>query len=445
MSSINHEHKNLPEHPATSSQEEQWWSWEEMQDGIFTKIEQEDPDFFKRKRRRNLPWLLLLGLVGISMICFLAGVLGTRYWRHAPHPVEKLQYALTEKSLDQPFEHRRDPATSFSPTRSQQKPGIKHSPGTSEAYLDVHASKNENSIPRANSEDKAATTTTDPIVTPLGPVPSQQGISEMHFLASKAMASLKPDDQPFSERVIPMNLKKKMINESKWSLSLMVIGSYSQAHLPGNSAAGQLRNNATGSLFGAGAGIRWHKENSGILGWYVSGSFHRWQQTIDVFSQRRVDYLQRNAVVGINTYIGSNRSELVYKDTLIKATEQNRLVSHQTVNAIALEGGLSKTFGQHAWNFQTLLGARMSYLFHGKGYTVGEDFGIIPLSQWRHAQNRAYLAMTSDFLVHRKLHNRCSIWFGPGFNVAIADKIREKGPLGRSWNLQWSMGLRKQL
>ncbi len=47
------------------------FSWENMQDGIFGKIVEEDPDFFKEKRRRRVPvwfWFCVAILAGSGLI-----------------------------------------------------------------------------------------------------------------------------------------------------------------------------------------------------------------------------------------------------------------------------------------------------------------------------------------------------------------------------------------
>ncbi|MCC6727137.1 MAG: hypothetical protein IT258_21720, partial [Saprospiraceae bacterium] len=55
------------------------FSWENMQDGIFGKIVEEDPDFFKEKRRRRVPiwfWFCAAALAGGGLVFTISSKMG---------------------------------------------------------------------------------------------------------------------------------------------------------------------------------------------------------------------------------------------------------------------------------------------------------------------------------------------------------------------------------
>jgi hypothetical protein len=227
------------------------------------------------------------------------------------------------------------------------------------------------------------------------------------------------------------------------SLAIFYTGSFSNGRLTGNSPASTLRNASTSAQFGIGAGIRFNKVLNHQVGWYLTGTYQNYIQTIDVFTQRRVDFLLRNAVVGVNKYLGSNRSEVVSKDTLVKATENNRLISNHKTNYLSLGGGFTKSLTKGPWSLQALLGANIHYLVHQKGFTIAEDFGIIPAEKLLNGTRNLHLSLNSEICFERSLGIKSAVWVGAGYQYLLPFKGVHAGALTRPWNLQWSMGIKR--
>lgn len=424
-------------------QENSPWSWEAMQDGIFQKITDVDPGFFEEKKKRRIPpmlWVMLLCCITMG-IGFMAYQYSSVNAIATTGPGYDGKLAL-EAAANMPVQHRA-PAAAWSSVRPRATvPGyITPEPGS--------AADSKEPVSIASPKLLTISKGVAEIRLPLEP-----GAEGSEFHTSEAHASLTalsalpiamPVTQQSISSVIPGSMVQKYSSGegSVNHLAIFYTGSFSNGHLTGDSPATKLRNATTSARFGMGAGFRFNKEYAQHFGWYFSGVYQKYIQTIDVFTQRRVDYLLRNAVVGVNSYLGSNRSEVIYKDTLVKATESNRLISNHITHYLSAGSGFTKSFSKGPWKVQVLLGAEMQYLMHQRGFTIAEDFGIIPADKLPNGTRSLHFSLSSAMSIERSLGHQFAVWTGAGYQYVLPFKAVGAGTLARPWNLQWSLGIKR--
>lgn len=434
------------------------FDWENMKTGIFEKIESEDPDFFEKKRkRRPLVWFWfgLLVLAGACIVLMqishknkkstIANVpvaanlntrsqgLGSGGFINEQNFKETSSGATIESTPLKPFNNLDENLIN----KSTKKPGKTSEISTiltdpRESGLSQSLISNAGTINSTPSDfypkslvsnlliDKLNSTIVDKKQAFLVEILPNTFIKPVVFnrtISFKKPAS--PTIHELSENGVEKN--NRLARFAILSGGLMSFSKYT-----GSSAAIDLRNNNTTPYFGYHFGIDYWKpigkKDFLLMGMDAQFTY----QNIDISTQRTVDTLLKNVLLNITSFAVGGLSSENYGDTLVTATENNRLVKYNAYRSLQTQMGYGRQFGSRKWHFTPFVGFAGKFAFNNNGITVAADKSLLYFDNRKPILRRFQLQAFGGIEIERCLTSKASLLLRYRFDKNLQNSSTEE-------------------
>lgn len=445
------------EHQPRQEWEDPAFSWDEMKDGIFGKILDEEPDFFEEKpRRRFIVWfwvgtaVLLLSGLGVWQF---AGVEPSDSHNPAVNaPVEKQAPANTPVAK---VPHL--PIENGLPTKEEETtaPTARQSNAPSSAdQSEIRPFKvlQENPAESAPSEESPESVAV--VEEEASAFNQLQEVEAPERFEIEVPSHLDALWQPLKiESSIPQ-LPDAIFAESEngnsdqvrgqWEIAALGGAVLSFSQYQGNSAVVNLRNDHTSAYFGYQFGVDISAPLSEKS--YLVFGLNRQvvYQNIDINTVRMVEVLQENTLLHVTHYVVGDRASEVFGDTLVAGIERNRLVNYNEFKSVQAHAGYARDFKKENWLFSPFAGLAVGMIDHQEGLTVAEDKSIFSYNQDNPVLSRFQLNALAGANIERKLAGDLSLVFQYRFNQQWNNASAENGLALRPASHYFSAGVAKR-
>jgi len=370
------------------------FAWEQMKDGIFDKIEAEDPDFFKEEKKRRYPFLIWFG--GSAFVLTLIAQIWVMEANSAPtilsaFPIlESTAIPKLQQDLETPNDLSASPSSSVvtaaveqvrtNSTKTKRFPQSNvESVNNVENVSLILENTEKRDVFAANIEQSEEAI--DPVQTALENTSTDSNLSiEVLSMLSQKSQSL-VFDRPISIRSnavpLPSNKKEEQPTlERKRSLIFSTGALWSSSRLGGSSDAVGYRNDFSSNQFGAGFELAYQTQLRKGVGLIFILGHQRLYQHIEADYTREVETTLEDVVLHIDRQLISGQEEVSIGDTTVTSIERNQLVTTNTQSLWQVGVGFSKRFSYTNWHFRptvALVGGRRA---NTQGYTISEDGAI---------------------------------------------------------------------
>jgi hypothetical protein len=409
------------------------FSWENMQDGIFGRIVEVDPDFFKKKRRRRLPiWFWFC-------VAIFAG--GGLYYASSNRDVPSNPSNLGQPTQSSPsFKKEEQASTNQRKVEEKQqklyaapknleyqKPNKATQPNSNRTNKDYQKQQsvfhNLNHDPPISSENNnnqavAKQNIGLPIVSEAHVQPTEstsliesRQVEAAAFLATLDIPSFAvptnfPIIQPF---FLPKKENPNEKTQHNWSIAVNGGSLVSFSKYTGSSGSVALRNGHSSPWFGYqyGVGVGTSIAKKGQL--FLNLNRQVAYQNIDIYTERRVEKTIPNALLSVERFVVGNRVIETHGDTTVGATEKNRLVHYNEQKSIQGQLGYAWLFDRKYWHFNLNSGLAMGYLTKQDGFTIAADGAILGFNNDRPIFRNFQFAPFAGLGIERDLGRRFAI------------------------------------
>ncbi|MCC6726293.1 MAG: hypothetical protein IT258_17430, partial [Saprospiraceae bacterium] len=228
-----------------------------------------------------------------------------------------------------------------------------------------------------------------------------------------------------------------------WSLAAMGGTVVSFSKYSGSSPSGVLRNDHSSPWFGYQYGLSGNapigKKSNLVLGIGRQVAF----QNIDISTERML--LDTVPVVHTNYFVVGGRTNSTTKDTVVNATERNRLVHYNEMRTLQGQLAWSRNFGKGKWSFVPQTGLTIGYVTKAEGFTVAADGAIMAFGKsnpiFRKLQFGGFVGMN----VERNLTTRLSAVLNYQLHKQWNNASTEQNLAFRPVHNNLSIGLRIRL
>ncbi len=410
---------------STSHLQEKGWNdptlnWDDMKDGIFEKILEEDPAYFDKKRKRRIPgWIFFFGVI------FISSTIG---------------YLFKNKEIiSRPVQ----PTIQGSPEAKKKTPVIAANP---KQTIEEEVNNIDTEIFFSNNKIKNTTTTTTTTTNSLNHIQKQKNESPINrsklfytqakeehenIIVTEKTAINKTQPSPIIYApIIPLEIKiqsprlnistiystkntalRQESKNFKWKIAATGGPVYSSSKYTGNSLAVEMRNENSSPYFGYQLGIdSWiplKKNNFLSIGIAHQTLF----QNIDIYTERQVDTFIQNVLIEVTHYRVGGRSENAFGDTTLQAVEKNWLVNYNEFKTVQLKTGYGKVFNYKKWRISPFAGLLTGWHTNMTGKTVAEDKSIFAFDKKNSILNKFQLQSFIGVEMERSLSNKTSLSF----------------------------------
>ena len=417
-SAKNRDNKNG--HTQGQDWEDAAFSWDNMKEGIFQKIQEEDPQFFEKKRRRVAVWWWL----GAAMLLVVGYVIwpndekkNTRQEETpelvAENKPAKAETPVTEKSIDQKQANPKVSKSIASANKTIPAPAINESSNN-------HSEKEVTKPAAFVQKIETGKTVTPALVQKNQNENISLNRNKTGDLANLPLMLLKPlEGKPVVRPSVPVitsateeiNVPKHDQKNSPWKIIAAGGPLVSFSKYGGTSDAVALRNEHTSPYFGYQYGLEAWKSLSEKSSLAFGVNRQVVYQNIDIYTQRAIDTLIENTVVHTTHYVVGDRTSNTYGDTLVTAVERNRLVKYNEFQFIKAHVAYARHFTYKKWHFAPSAGVALGMLTDSDGMSVAEDKSIFTFNQTQPVFNRFQFSTQAGMAIERQLGGKYSFHF----------------------------------
>lgn len=423
------------------------FGWDNMQQGIFEKIVEEDPDFFKEKRMRRVPfwfWFCAAMLVGGGVFLYFQN--GSKVTPKAPKPHSTLNENIasvqpniventgiaTPKSNSEATESiasntiSNDEKTSANNQSNRKSTTAKPLNSTAvkssapALFVDEKSAaivRNDDQI--AIEKERQSPQTLTLSITPL----THLSVLDIHpFLFPLAAPIIEP--QPKTPSTEPSETPKP---KGQWSLSATGGGLLSNTKYTGSSAAVALRNEHTSPWFGYQYGMALNAPFCPKARLFIGVNRQVAYQNIDIYTERMVRHAQKNALLAIKHNVVAGNSTNSYGDTTVNAIEKNRLVHYNEQKSVQSQVGFAWQITSKRWHFSPFAGCAVGYLTSMEGFTVAADKSIFGFGKAAPILRKFKFLPLAGFNVERDLGKALALTMNYQFQRQINNASKEIG------------------
>lgn len=435
--------------PAAGQNKGQDWDdpafgWENMQAGIFEKIEAADPDFFQEKRRRRLPiwfWFLVaVVLAGGGITAYFqkgmksSGTMPTATKQQVFSPEIKPQNepatapkTVTETPLNN-SEHQTTTAQDFTkrPTRKSAERKSNRPPTKQQSIASI--STNRPDQPVLKNGEMPNTSAVAAPDEPKGILASDNPIAENTNPAQIPVLGIRPFLMVPSVPMLaeqPITPSKPPTAKGKWSLTAMGGGLLSTTPYTGSSPAVALRNAHSSPWFGYQYGLNLEVPVGKKAGIFVGASRQVAYQNIDIYTERQIQVKQENVLLSVTHNIVAGSSTPTYGDTTVNAVEKNRLVNYNELKTVQGQLGFTWRITSKNWHFSPFAGAAVGYVTGMEGFTVAADKSILAFGKASPILRNFQFAPLAGVQVERDLGKALALGLRYQFQQQINNTSRE--------------------
>ena len=447
--------KNTP--PNGREWEDAAFGWDNMKEGIFDKILEEDSGFFEEKRRRLLPvwwWAgaAVLLLTGLGFWLILDGEnTGSKNAptpasskqpleveapiAKAPHQVlDKNEIAQTHKTITNIEINEnvaRNNAADFFGENSTPAPSPELSaqngltPQAKVSFISPIVHTNNSSLPSApkpNSPSAIATLKIRPFIT------SQPTHKTFNILTTNDLEQDKTDG------------KKK----GNWKLAAHGGALFSFSKYSGSSEAAALRNQNTSPYFGYQYGLEaWMPLNQKD---YLMFGLNRQSvyQNIDIRAEEAFDTTLHDVILETTYYVVGDRVEPTYGDTAVTGIKRHQLVNYNEFKSVQFRAGYARIFQQKKWSVSPFVNIAAGWLTHSSGRTVAADQSIFTFNDKQRITKRFQASTQAGVTLERQLKQQFSLHFQYRFGQQWGNVSKEQGLELRPAFHYFSLGVAKR-
>jgi hypothetical protein len=438
------------------------FAWENIKDGIFEKIETEDPHFFSKERR---PKLALWVIAGAAFILLSGAAIWTVTLNH---DVGRAHYVGPDQFDDFPIVESplNDSLSSISLLKSIEIQSTVTSGREAIKRSSTDITYEENKSAAHRVEESRLNFTASDIKTILTDKPDSYSGNKTQLVHSKLAADKIQnlndnqtipihieglqvidiaDPQAPNSRLVEFshitqismtgfavnyprpslhqptpaiftkhanNLKNKTI----WNVSLQSGAILSFSKYQGTSSVAEIRNDNTSASFGYQYGLVARATMPSTYFLIIDVNRNVTYQNIDVYTERTVDVELEGALLEINHFVVGDRTSFRYGDTTVAGLEQNRIVNYNSLKSINGGIGIGRIIGMNAWTFSPSLGVSFGLMTSTEGYTVAEDKSIIYYNNDNPIHNAFQFRTWVGFEFARQLSDRISLLVGYRFD-----------------------------
>ncbi len=418
--------KNGP--PQGHEWEDAAFGWDNMKDGIFQKIVEEDPQFFEEKRRRMPVWiwagafiLLVVGagiwlskdeelvnfntpstlptdkpLVKNPTIAEESNHFSIKGQKHN-HQNKSTNSQIKNRSLKDPITktiYKKDPPILQDNTTSQPKTELDKKKAIAAIVLSEYNHQTKSAAPQSGRNNLAPTVDLAPLL-PLKPF------------------DIRPSDPPTLANLIPSdygnNNEGNSAEKGQWKITVAGGSLFSFSKYSGNSAAVALRNDHTSPYFGYQYGMdAWMPLSKKD---YLLFGFNRRvvYQNIDIYTEQEFDTLLQNGHVKTTHYIVGGRTSQSYSDTLVTGLKKYRLVKYNEFKSVQLQAGYARVFHYKNWHFNPFVNMTIGLLTHSDGWTVASDKSTFAFNDAKPINKRFQFSSQAGMDIERTLNREISL------------------------------------
>ena len=430
------------------------FSWDNMKDDIFQKIEEEEPQFFEEKRKRRIPlWIwgsataLLLGGFGFWLLRTNQTNVQTEKPVMVPSSPAKAQKPIAIIS-DQPAEEKKEdhlPGESIVALNENQSPGHR----SDDVVPDEE--KNETTVQKdaqfTFNKTKVAATTTN-YLTGNRDSTNPQARSSFHQKNLTSTLSSLPTLPlpPFNARAEQPALHLKTFpkpNSTKekapWKIVLSGGSLFSFAKYSGSSAAATLRNNNSSPYFGYQYGLDAWMPLSNKDYFTIGINRQVTYQNIDISTQVAFDTTLQDVLLSTTHHVVGNLTEDRVGDTTVTAVTNYRLVEYNEFKTVQLQAGYARVFQRNDWQISPFVRMAVGILTDTNGRTVAADQSIFAFDQKNPINNRFQISTQAGVAIERQLNQQYAVFFqyslGQQWNNASKETDLTLRPASHSFSL----------
>lgn len=425
---------------AKNNNQEEWndpsFSWEEMQEGIFDKILEEEPDFFEEKPRRRIAIWFWFGAAAL-----IFGGLGAWYFMNdkdetiiqpsnntpteiietKTSPVAESNIKEEKTNTVKPNNLIQTNKLSTSTISLSKKSTVQKDASTEKTLFNTknetlissnqitEPEKEENNLsPQLIIDNKIQTPASLSVNIPFVKLEKEPLILSTTYPkqenTEENIDGLKDDEE---ESQKDKNKKEK----GQWAVVATGGTVLSFSKYSGNSNAENLRNDNTSPFFGYQFGVEAFAPLSSKSRITFGVNRAVVYQNIDIQTFRQVQELQENALLHVTHYAVGNRVAEVHGDTLVTGIERNRLVKYNEFKSIRAHAGYMRDFKKENWSFSPFAGMSFGFIDHQDGYTVAQDNSIFAFNNDNPIFNRLQVNSMAGIAVERKIGKSISLLF----------------------------------
>jgi hypothetical protein len=349
------------------------YNWEHMQEGIFDKITEEDPNFFAKEKKRK-PVIWFWWVLGV-LVPLVALALWTQRSTDTL-PAEEIPSGESSPALERgPIATPTEPENSLDQEATVIVAKQVDLPGSKkpvEVLAALEIPERSIYIPLEIVADSLANQKLE-----VEPRPSEELIAEVPLTplpgqAAMPLATSWPTTNPSKVGLsIPAS-------SSPSTLAVSVIGgaSFAGASYKSQDLIADFRNQHSGHYWGTFLGVE--AQRSLGKGQLISAGVSQevGYQYIDYDFSRAVEVLQQNVLLSVTHYVVGERTAYEYGDTLLNGTEYTRLAQYNQFmfTRLHLNYGVEHSLGP--WHVQGRVGVVGSWM-NATGRNVTSDLSII--------------------------------------------------------------------
>jgi hypothetical protein len=404
----NNKNGSGPQNGPRQGWEDPSYAWEQMQGGIFDKIQAQDPDFFKKDRKRRPIWWFWLAGLGMLVLGLAFGLGLNQEPADAPpsgkdYPAPAIvagaeQLPSKEEICNDPPEHLTEvekTAPSIVSTDSRQ------ASAAPEKEITERISVPETPLPPINK----------PVFTPdFSSVKPLQGIA-ITGLNSKTAFLLPELPKPGFNKA-----PASTTSSSGWKVLTYAGLALSPQNYRGTSPIADFRNNNTDHYTGYAIGIK-ALAPTGKRSFLLMGVEQEFgYQYLDVYIEREVEVLKENALLSVTNYLVGSHSVHVYGDTTVAGLEKTRLAQYNEFVTSRISLGWGMQWENKNWQFRPQIALVGGWLNRASGRTIAEDYAVQEYNNDNPIYSRWQLMSSAGVDVEKQISSRMGLFVGYQFN-----------------------------
>lgn len=414
----------------TSHNNHQGWDdaafdWDNMKEGIFEKILEEEPQFFEEKRKRTPVWWWAgVAVLLIGGCCFWLNVEEENIVTEipvTPAPLKDQSPIAEKKEASLPYKTITEISANTTPAQ------------TSKTILtsEITAPLNEIANP-VLSEKTNVSNYSIPLGNPSQKVPTQQRNDEIvplntsNPLTLKTLSSL-PIKPINIHQLIPLVLNTWIVdsdpktNEDQdssevkekghWKVAALGGSLLSVSKYSGSSEAAALRNDHTSPYFGYHYGVEtWMPLNSKN---YVMVGLNRQSifQNIDYQNEVSFDTTLKDVHLNTTYNLVGGASTETFGDTTVTAVKKYGLVDYNEFKSVQLQLGYARVFQKEKWSVSPFINMAAGWLTQTRGGSINADSSIFKFNDNQPVTKRFQFSTQAGVAVERLLNDHFSLQF----------------------------------
>jgi len=453
--------------------EDSSFAWDQMQDGIFDKIKEQDPTFFGKERERRPVWLFwVLGLLLIGGLVF-----------YIFSPTEdseidtvKLQDAVAKNNTGNEPKDQSFADADKSNSSTIERKGSEYTPGNKMAAQSfgqkgstvsqsitqkVQAESSQKNL--KNDLNKDNLSVSEDRIEPLDKESNkglkndefidnsvseadEKGIKDLPFTNASNPSAKYPiqndqfprnDDQKSFLPITIMSARplkgivhiadlpnlhllsptltystKESRSNRNWTYSMSGGIVWSSFNYKGNSPSAELLNQNTKPYIGFRMGIDARAPLGKKSYLQIGLEQEQGYEYLDVAFQREVEVTKENVLLSVTHYLVGKRSVSHFGDTTVMGIEKTTLKQYNTFSSSRINLGWATAFDFGSWELRPNIGLKVGWLKQNSGRTVTDDFSMRKYSASNPIYTRWQFMTHTGIEIERRLNERLGLFMG---------------------------------